>query len=77
MGSWCLTAIAYPAFNRRGSGSTPDGPTISCIGLIEPVVTSSYEHLQIYFIPACCSGSNAAFEAESGGSIPSVGANFN
>lgn len=29
------------------------------------------------FIPACCSGSNAAFEAESGGSIPSVGANFN
>ena len=28
-------------------------------------------------IPSCCNGSNAAFEAESGGSIPSEGANFN
>jgi hypothetical protein len=27
-------------------------------------------------IPACCSGSNVLFESKSGGSIPSVGANF-
>lgn len=29
------------------------------------------------FIPSCCNSSNAAFEAESSGAVPSEGANFN